>query len=45
MPTSGQDSHMLTGLAKADLLIHFAREAEFAAEGDVVDVHGLDWFA
>ena len=45
MPTSGQDSHMLTGLAKADLLVHFARESEFVAEGDVVDVHCLDWFA
>lgn len=42
-PTTGQDSHMLTGLATANALIHFEQELEYRAEGDIVDVQFLNW--
>lgn len=43
MPTTGQESHMLTGLAKADSLIVFAPDLEFASEGDLLPILPLDW--
>jgi molybdopterin molybdotransferase len=42
-PTRGQDSHMLTGLAKADALIHFEQELEYAPEGAEVKAQVLNW--
>jgi molybdopterin molybdotransferase len=42
-PTTGQDSHMLGGLAMANCLMHFAREAETLAVGDRVPIQWLDW--
>lgn len=44
MPTVGQESHMLTGLAKADCLMHFAQDLEFLPEGDYLPVELLNWF-
>jgi molybdopterin molybdotransferase len=44
MPTLGQESHMLTGLAKADCLMHFAQEQEFLPEGEYLPVELLNWF-
>jgi molybdopterin molybdotransferase len=44
MPTVGQESHMLTGLAKADCLMHFAQDLEFLPEGDYLPVELLSWF-
>lgn len=44
MPTLGQESHMLTGLAKADCLMHFAQELEFLPEGEYLPVELLNWF-
>lgn len=44
MPTTGQDSHMLTGLADANCLLHFEQEKEFLAEGNSINVAPLDWF-
>jgi hypothetical protein len=35
---------MLTGLAKADCLMHFAEELEFLPEGDFLPVELLNWF-
>jgi molybdopterin molybdotransferase len=43
-PTSGQDSHMILGLAKANALIGFPTEATTLQEGDWVNVSPLDWF-
>lgn len=43
MPTVGQDSHMLSGLALADCFIHFGPEEESLAEGSNVLVHLLNW--
>lgn len=42
-PTSGQDSHMLGGLARANCLIRFPREAEHLADDAVVVVEPLSW--
>lgn len=42
-PTRGQDSHMLTGLVKADALIHFEQELEYAPEGAEVKAQILHW--
>jgi molybdopterin molybdotransferase len=44
MPTTGQESHMLTGLARANCLMELAREAEFIAEGDTINIRMLSWF-
>lgn len=44
MPTTGQESHMLTGLARANCLMELPREAEFIAEGDTIDIRLLSWF-
>ncbi len=43
-PTTGQDSHMILGLAKANALICFPTEASTLQEGDWVSVSPLDWF-
>jgi molybdopterin molybdotransferase len=42
-PTSGQDSHMLGGLAQANCLIRFPREAEQLADDEEVVVEPLSW--
>lgn len=42
-PTTGQDSHMLGGLATADVLIHFPLEAEHLPAGIPVLVQPLVW--
>ncbi|MBU6450502.1 MAG: molybdopterin molybdotransferase MoeA [Cyanobacteria bacterium REEB67] len=41
--TSGQESHMLTGLAAADCLMLFPQESEFLAEGAAISVQLLNW--
>ncbi|HEY9678326.1 MAG TPA: gephyrin-like molybdotransferase Glp [Drouetiella sp.] len=43
-PTIGQDSHMLSGLALADCLIHFGPDAESLTEGSTVTVDILNWY-
>jgi molybdopterin molybdotransferase len=42
-PTSGQESHMLSGLALGDCLIHFDAESELIPEGSIVSVVMLNW--
>jgi molybdopterin molybdotransferase len=42
-PTSGQDSHMLGGIATANALIHFPAEAEALSAGEWVTVERLPW--
>jgi molybdopterin molybdotransferase len=42
-PTSGQESHMLSGLALGDCLIHFDAELELIPEGSIVSVVMLNW--
>jgi molybdopterin molybdotransferase len=42
-PTRGQDSHMMSGLARANSLIHFPAEADRMADGSAVVVDRLDW--
>ena len=42
-PVSGQDSHMLGGLAAANALIHFPLEAEILGQGHEVTVDILNW--
>lgn len=42
-PTAGQDSHMLSGLAKADCLIEFAQDDAEINAGDLVNVQFLNW--
>ncbi len=41
--TSGQESHMLTGLAAADCLMLFASDLEFLPEGATLPVQILNW--
>lgn len=41
LPTRGQDSHMLSGLAKADCLIHFDADSELIPEGQLVNIQSL----
>jgi molybdopterin molybdotransferase len=41
--TTGQESHMLTGLAAADCLMLFASELEFLPEGAALPVQLLNW--
>jgi molybdopterin molybdotransferase len=43
VPVSGQESHMLGGLAMADCLIHFPIESESLTERDYVCVEMLSW--
>lgn len=42
-PVRAQDSHMLSGLAQADCLIHFPKDAVFVQEGESVPVTPLHW--
>lgn len=42
-PTTGQDSHMLSGLAAANALINFESELEYLPEGSIVTVMPLSW--
>jgi molybdopterin molybdotransferase len=42
-PTSGQDSHMLGGLARANCLIQFPQAADCLADGTEVIVEPLSW--
>ena len=42
-PTEGQGSHMLTGLANADYLIHLPESKECFQRGDVVYAKKLSW--
>jgi len=41
--TSGQESHMLTGLAAADCLMLFQADLEFLPEGSLLPVQLLNW--
>lgn len=41
LPTRGQDSHMLSGLAKATCLIHFDADSELIPEGELVNIQSL----
>lgn len=43
-PTRGQDSHMLSGLARANSLIHFAADAEVLPDGSQATVDMLNWW-
>ena len=42
-PTTGQDSHMLSGLASANALINFESHLEYLPEGATVTVMPLSW--
>lgn len=42
-PTKGQESHMLSGLAKASLMIHFDAQEESLEKGALVDATLIDW--
>ncbi|HMP51785.1 MAG TPA: molybdopterin-binding protein, partial [Candidatus Melainabacteria bacterium] len=42
-PTAGQDSHMLSGLARANCLIEFDEKAAKLDEGDLVTIQKLIW--
>ena len=41
--TTGQESHMLTGLAAADCLMLFDADLDFLAEGTTLAVQLIDW--
>ncbi len=43
LPTRGQDSHMLSGLAKADCLIQFPADDERLSQGQCARLERLDW--
>ena len=43
IPTTGQDSHMLSGLARANCLIEFDEAAERLDENDLVTAQKLIW--
>jgi molybdopterin biosynthesis enzyme len=42
-PAQGQDSHMMGGLATANCLIHFAKDADRLSAGSDVTVTLLHW--
>lgn len=42
-PTEGQDSHMMSGLARANALIHFPLDAEYCPEGSWVKTERIQW--
>jgi molybdopterin molybdotransferase len=44
-PTSGQDSHMLGGLALANGLILFPQDSDVLAQGSIVDAEVLNWYS
>ncbi|MBZ0189853.1 MAG: molybdopterin molybdotransferase MoeA, partial [Candidatus Obscuribacterales bacterium] len=43
LPTRGQDSHMLGGLAKANCLIRFPEDKTNLQKGNLVEVEKLNW--
>ncbi len=43
IPTRGQDSHMLSGLAKAQVMLHFDKDLEKLPAGEPVDVTLINW--
>jgi molybdopterin molybdotransferase len=43
-PVRGQESHMLSGLAAADCLLHFAAEAEEIAAGSAILAQMISWY-
>ncbi len=42
-PTPGQDSHIMSSLARANCLMLFPKDAEFLPKGSVVEIHVLPW--
>jgi len=43
-PAVGQDSHMLSGLARANCLLRFGQDLDSLAEGARVPIDLIDWF-
>lgn len=43
LPTRGQDSHMLSGLARADSLIRFPADSQLITKGQCIRLERLDW--
>lgn len=43
MPTTGQQSHMLSGLSTANALIHFPENSDTLNTGESVEVNRLHW--
>lgn len=43
LPTRGQDSHMLSGLAGADCLIRFPADSQLITKGQCIRLERLDW--
>lgn len=43
MPTKGQDSHMLGGLAKANCLIHFPKKVQKISKDKKITISMLNW--
>jgi molybdopterin molybdotransferase len=43
LPTRGQDSHMLSGLAKANCLIRFPADSERITKAQCIRLERLDW--
>jgi molybdopterin molybdotransferase len=41
--TTGQDSHMLSGLAFADCLVHFDEDAEYLEDGQTASIDLISW--
>lgn len=41
--TKGQESHMLSGLARAQIMMHFAADAEKVDAGEPIDVTLINW--
>lgn len=42
-PTRGQDSHMLSGLAKAEVIMHFGKDAERIESGESIEMSFVNW--
>ncbi|MBX9691111.1 MAG: molybdopterin molybdotransferase MoeA [Cyanobacteria bacterium] len=45
LPSRGQGSHMLSGLAGADCLIHFPADEDRLSSGETVSIQRLEWYA
>lgn len=43
IPTRGQESHMLSGLAKAQVMMHFAAKLEKLNQGEPLEVSFINW--
>lgn len=43
LPTRGQESHMLSGLAKAEIMMHFGKDHEKLDAGESLDVTLINW--